>query len=218
MICVSVGKTTCPACLRLLRSVDCAEIRLDLSSLSGEEIRRIFSRPKTLIATCRPGRFSPDTRKARLAEAIRAGASYVDIDGRESPAFREFIRAEARRNGCRLILSYHDFRRTPPRSLMKRLIDRYFQAGADIVKIACRAQTPAECARLVSLYDRKDKKGKSLLAFAMGVEGSWTRIAAPLLGAPFTYAAAGKGRTTAPGQYDRHTVKAIERLIREGIS
>ncbi len=57
MICVSVGKTSFSACLRLLRTVDCAEIRLDLNSFSAVEIRKIFSRPKTLIAACRPDGF-----------------------------------------------------------------------------------------------------------------------------------------------------------------
>lgn len=213
MICVSVGKTSFSACLRLLRTVDCAEIRLDLNSFSAVEIRKIFSRPKTLIAACRPGRLSNPIRRERLAEAVSAGASYVDVDGRESPGFRDYIKAEARRAGCRLIFSYHDFRGTPSRSLMERVIDRYVRAGADVVKIACLARTPSDCARLVSLYDRKDEGGKSLLAFAMGPAGSWTRVAATLLGAPFTFAAAGKGRETAPGQLDRKSMKAVELLL-----
>jgi 3-dehydroquinate dehydratase len=48
----------------------------------------------------------------------------------------------------------------------------------------------------------------------MGKEAQITRIAAPLLGAPFTYAALESGRETAPGQLDKDTLAALLKLLK----
>ncbi len=48
----------------------------------------------------------------------------------------------------------------------------------------------------------------------MGKDGRITRIAAPLLGAPFTYASLDNTRETASGQLDSRTLKQIIDMIR----
>jgi len=77
--------------------------------------------------------------------------------------------------------------------------------GADCVKLAVTANSPADCARIMSLYEHHD----NLLAFAMGETGKITRIAAPFLGAEFTFVSVDEANKTAPGQLTAAQMKTI---------
>jgi len=216
MICTSIGKTSFRECLDLLEPIEFAEIRLDLVDFTLSEIGTIFSLPKTFIATCRPGRHTVEQRTTMLRAAIQAGSGYLDLDSEEPAAFREPLQEEAVRAGWRLILSYHNFERTPTRNALEKIVEQCFNEGADIAKIACQVQSASDSARILSLYDRSDGRRNALLAIGMGKKGSWTRIVAPFLGAPFTFAAVNDQLATAGGQFDRATLETIYRLIRKG--
>ena len=49
----------------------------------------------------------------------------------------------------------------------------------------------------------------------MGSKGRITRIAAPLLGSPFTFASISKGKETAEGQIEKDTLERIVRLLKD---
>jgi 3-dehydroquinate dehydratase-1 len=80
--------------------------------------------------------------------------------------------------------------------------------GADIVKIATTVQNKADAARILSLYEHY----QSLVALGMGDEGKITRIASPLLGAPFTFAAPNTSKT-ASGQMTDVEMSTIYKII-----
>jgi len=212
MICVSLGAGNFASLRRVLAKVPFAEIRLDRVTLTVDEVGRLFSLPRALVATCRPGRTSEKTREMLLREAIASGASYVDIELETSDGMRRRLIREARSRGCKVMISYHNFRQTPSESVLSRKVAACYGRGGDIAKIACRVRTDSDVRRLLSLYDLA-KGRRSLLALGMGKRGTITRIAAPILGAPFTYAAADGSAPTAPGQLDRKTMESIYRLI-----
>jgi 3-dehydroquinate dehydratase-1 len=205
MICVCIRETNLEDCSRALENESLAELRLDLMGLPLEETRQLFSLPLKLIATCRPGPYPQGERLQMLKEAVEAGASYVDIEVEAAGDFKRQIVACCRERGCKLIVSYHNYKFTPPFAELRHIVDTCFDSGADIAKIACTVKTGAECARLLALYDDP----RDLIALAMGEAGKISRIAAPLLGAPFTYAALCGGRQTADGQIDRDTLRRI---------
>ncbi len=197
MLCVSLAGRSAAAVARALRGRPFAEIRLDaIEDLTEAGIRTIFSGPGRRIATFRPGRVPEAERLRLLCAAVRAGAAYVDVEieklGEES---RKLIR-EAKRRRCRVIISYHDTEGTPSRAILERLRNKAFAAGADIAKIACRSRGRRDNARLLGLLDDP----RPTIVIGMGSKGAITRVAAPGLGAPFTYAAPAPGRQTAPGQ------------------
>ncbi len=196
MICVSLSLGDPDEVIRFLESVDFAEIRLDLMAVDAADVRRIFSCPSRLIATCRKGGRSEAEREALLEAAVQAGAAYVDLDLRTDTAMRGSILPLARRRGCKIILSFHDFERTPARADLIRTIDSGFRSGADIVKIACQVNAASENARLLGLLEDP----RPLVVVGMGELGRMTRVLAPLLGGRFTYAGAAAGQETAPGQ------------------
>ena len=205
MICVSIAESTYSACLKATEGIPMAEIRLDQMALTSGQIKELFNRPLDLIATFRPGEAQAAQRKESLLNAIQSGAAYVDIEFESDVEYRNDIIQEAVENNCRIIISYHNPESTPEKEDLLNIRERCFQLGADIPKIVCQVHSEADCARILSLYETN----KPVIAFGMGKLGRITRLAAPFLGAPFTYASLSSGKETAPGQIDYQTLQRL---------
>lgn len=205
MICISISEKDKARLIERLSGVDLAEVRLEALSPTVDDVKEIFSQPARLVATMRPGHHSDEERLMILAAAIDAGAAYVDIELESSTIVREGVLAAARKNGCEVIVSYHDFERTPDQERLRKIVDDCFAVGADIAKIACLTNSRADAARILGLLDGD----KPVIAIGMGKLGRITRVAAPLLGSPFTYASQGEGQGTAEGQIEARELRTI---------
>lgn len=211
MICVSLAEESVAGCLAALEELDFAEIRIDRMRLTRDGIRMLFSAPKTLIATCRPGSHVDKDRKKFLIRAIESGAAFVDVEVESEESYRKEVIAKARSCGRNVIVSFHDYVKTPERQVLERMVDSCFQAGADIAKIACMVHSRRDQARLLGLLDDRRK----IVVIGMGEKGKITRILAPLLGSPFTFASLSKGKETAAGQIDKKTLEELLRKLVE---
>jgi 3-dehydroquinate dehydratase-1 len=221
MICVSIGEGSVEACIRALGELDFAEVRLDrIGGIGAGGVRGIFSQAsmgKKLIATCRKaggngeGAISEGNRERLLVAAIEAGAAYVDLELEMGEGMRGRIMDAARKAGCEVIVSFHDFGGTPSAEELERIVDDCFAKGADIAKVACMVESDKDIARLLGLLG----SGKRLVVIGMGEKGEKTRVLAPLLGAEFTFASLGEGKETAPGQIGKGELEGIIRLMEE---
>ncbi len=209
MICVSIQNKNCEEIVSLLSRVEMAEIRLDRCLLSEEEIEEVFSGDTPTIATCRiGGAVTAETARRRLSAAIKAGASFVDVEIEAPKSLATTLRTLAREYGTRYIRSWHDFEGTPSVEALKAMVEKCLYHGAELVKIVTTAHSQADAVRVLSLYeetlwadaDRRPSRG-SLIAFAMGGEGRASRKDCLALGAPYTYAALTPEEATAPGQW-----------------
>jgi 3-dehydroquinate dehydratase I len=209
MICVSLANIGLNRCVELLSKLECAEIRLDLMELTVEEVKQVFASPCVLVATCRPGKYPWEERAHLLIQAIRSGARYVDIEYEADDKLLHLIREHADDKGVKLIISYHNFDETPSYEELEEIIRISRLKGADIVKIACHAKNGHDSAVILSLYH----KNKDIIAFCMGREGVITRVAAPLLGADFTFAAVDETFATAPGQLTFEKMEKIYHIM-----
>lgn len=212
MICVSVMDSDKARVIEALKGLELAEVRLEALSPTPQDVREIFSQPVRLIATMRPGRHSEEERLTILTNAIEAGAAYVDIELGSPTLLREGLAQAARRTGCEIIVSHHDFDSTPDRDELMEIVDRCFEEGADLAKIACVVKTPADAARLLGVLE----DARPIVAIGMGKMGAITRVAAPLLGSPFTYASPEGGPPTAEGQLGAGTLRRIMEEIEDG--
>lgn len=203
-LCVCLAEPTVAACQAALATLPggCAEIRLDAMSPAPAELRELFAGDHELCATCRSGPHDDVRRGQLLLAAVEAGAAYVDIE-LEAPFFlrRELLRA-SRAHGCQLIVSVHHLDRTPPPGELDAIVDRCFDVGADLAKIACWVHSDRDAARLLGLLD----DARPLIVVGLGPRGRLVRIAAPLLGSRLAYASAGPDRATGPGQLDAETL------------
>ena len=206
-ICLSIGHLGYSEILEQLEKAALAEIRIDLLSLRKNELTTIFSQHKNLIATYRTNDDFAQMEKV-LTLAMSIGCAYIDIDINTPEYYRKKLIETARGKGCKVILSYHNFTETPSTNDLEKVVNNLFELGANIAKVACKANTPSDCARIMGLYDN----AKNLVAFCMGEIGMITRLAAPILGAPFTYAAI-DSKETAPGQLNLRDTTSILKKI-----
>jgi len=205
MICVSIAETTLEKCLKALEGVDFAEVRLEKMKVDVQGVKALFSSHPRLIATCRPGDRSDEERKALLLAAVDAGAAYVDVEVESNDLFRRTVVDKAISKDCRIIVSYHDFEKTPRRAELEHIINWCFESGAHIAKIACMTHSREDSARLLGLL----QDDRSLIVIGMGDQGKITRIMALLLGSPFMYASSHEGKETASGQINAKAMKKV---------
>ena len=210
MICVALSDTDFNKCLDLVQKFELSEIRLDLTNFDNKQVRKIFSSGAKLIATCRPGNITEEERKELLKTAIMAGAAYVDIEFETNAAFKQDIITVALSKNCDIIVSYHNFANTPSREQLKFIVNQCFEMGAHVAKIACMVLKPEDNASLLSVYE----SGKRIVSVGMGEEGKISRIAAPFMGAEFTFASATDEFATAPGQISYTKLHTIIELLK----
>ena len=196
-------------CMQLASAFPLVEIRLDLIKTDPERIDLLAMQCRQWIATCRPGNLTERERTVLLAAAVRSGATYVDIEYEAEPAYRQPLIDLAEKCRCKVIISYHNFESTPGMDTLNRIIHRSTEMGADYVKLAVTPHSPADCALIMSLYGQHER----LIAFSMGEAGKITRIAAPFLGAEFTFASVDEEHLTAPGQLTALQMEEIYHLL-----
>lgn len=120
--------------------------------------------------------------------------SALDIEI-SSPVAAAVTRA-AHAAGKSVILSFHDFDKTPPIEQLRTTIARGHQLGADIVKIATRTETQPDLEILRTLLA---ERGTHLLCcVGMGTLGPASRTELPSFGSCLTYGHA--DGANAPGQ------------------
>ncbi|MDR0582559.1 MAG: type I 3-dehydroquinate dehydratase [Prevotellaceae bacterium] len=202
MICTCIAQCDFETCRQALAACEMAEIRLDTVSCSPAQIVQLFGRKNIpLIATFRSNGAGDAARFEALQTAINAGAAYVDIET-DAPYLTALMQ-EARKAKCKVILSYHDFERTPGNDELQCIVAQMRALQPDFMKIVTYAHAAADAERILSLY----KTEKNLLAFCMGKEGQSSRIKSRSLGAPFIYAAPDNGVATAAGQLTVSQIK-----------
>ncbi len=193
------------------------ELRLDWLRDDAEITRflarlRAAKKPRaTLIATCRRrpagGLYRGTVAKQllHLAEAIRAGCSWYDLDIETSsacpPELLQVMLGDAHR-----IASVHYFRRPP--SDYEGVISRLSNSEADLIKIAAQCDSYAQTAKLLSLAHSH----RNVIAIPMGDLSVPTRILALRGRNGFGYAPV--STCTAPGQTSLQTLKSLYRADR----
>ena len=215
MICTSLQHKTYKEILDILPGLEMAEIRLDLCTLTDDEIEDLFSQTDIpLVATCRgagiAGQAGNDDRQAweeaerRLNLAVQAGARFADLELDAPSDFSRRFQKLCRECGAELIRSWHNSEETPDEKVLLLTLARCFRYGADIAKIVTLCRSEEDASRLESLYsvvlEDVDSMQGRLIAFGMGDEGKSTRTECLRRGAPFTYAALSPEDAIVPGQ------------------
>ncbi len=209
-ICVSIGDLSYNEIAEQLKRIDFAEIRLDLLNITEQELKSIFESHSNLIATCRKTNLTDKKRIESLSNALRWGAAYVDIELELESKFRKPIVELAHQLNKKVIISYHNFKETPDKKELHKIIKHAIKNGGDYVKVACKVASSEDSARILGLY----ADFSNVIAIGMGSGGIITRVTAPLMGAPFTYASL-PGKETAPGQLDENQLSTIINLLEQ---
>lgn len=223
LVCLSVSAPDFSGMVRTLAPVrhlvDVVEIRLDAmpEPCPEEWMSRI---PLPVLVTNRPtwegGAFggSEQERIALLCRAIRAGASYVDLELACDASLRAELLGMAASCQTRVILSYHNFFNTPDSPELEVILRRMLAIpGIHGGKMVTMATTVADMLRLPGLQQIAMEAGFPLSAFAMGPIGKISRLATLYMGGYMTYVSPDKNNATAPGQLTVQELTELKRIL-----
>ncbi len=195
------------------QGADLIELRFDnLREKKGWE--KLIPTDVPTIFTNRPKREgggfrgTEEKRVDFILDAVINGVSCVDIEFSTPKKLRNLVISEAKRLGVSVIISYHDFSKTPAVDKLIDFAKKMASARYGLVKIVTFAKGSVDSHRILDfLAQAQNQVSVPVLAFAMGEVGRVTRIIAPLMGSPFTYANVGK--PTAPGQFEVAEAKKL---------
>lgn len=199
------------------QGADCLEIRADsLEEANGDSLRSLLLKIREetslpLILTCRMkeegGLFmGPEDERIQIIKDALPGADLVDIELRMDEDLRGQIVKEAKSHGKDVICSYHSFDKTPDQDTLGDVFDEEFKAGADIAKVAVKAESPGDVLILLDSAKKATAKG-NVSAISMGSDGRAGRLAAPFFGSVLNYGYV--TRKTAPGQLSVKDLRTI---------
>jgi len=185
MYCLSTGNSDYESLIEEIKLFDMAEIRMDLCNLNSDQIKKVFSIHKNLLATFRKNINNTEHQRfVSLKNAILSGAKWIDIDYRtETKQFIEKFITIAKDQKVNIIISYHDFEKTPSEEFIHKIYTKIKNLSPTLIKLVFYSNSDKDNEILLSLYS----KYKDILAFNMGDRGKRTRIECIRKGAPFTF-------------------------------
>jgi shikimate dehydrogenase/3-dehydroquinate dehydratase type I len=239
MICIPITARCKKDALRDIRR-SCAlaefiELRMDLIGAGAlaelMDTARSASGSVRIIVTCRKkeeaaqsgelpdndpaAAISPQQRIAMLEKAIGLGADYVDIELAAGSEVIEKLKSCCEKNGntTKIIISYHNVKRTPGPAGLRKIFQQIIAAKPDVVKIVTYARTPADNLKVLGLITYARKYSQKIIALCMGEEGKISRAVAPQLGNFLSFAALEPGAQSAPGQFTAAELNEITELL-----
>lgn len=185
------------------KGLDLAEVRIDLFSMFDRSHVKAklaaFSKLAT-IGTIRSqvegGKWTgTEAQRFDLFQLITNIVDSVDVELSSTGLLGDVagLCASAQKT---LIVSHHDFDKTPSLMELNDIVDRCKAARADVVKISTMITSEADIQTLAHLM--VSRKSENLVVIGMGSLGLISRLMFPALGSLMTYAYIGE--PTAPGQ------------------
>lgn len=185
--------------------VDLLEVRIDLINASFDKIMEYLHSVKDvtglpMIGTIRENERTVKNRVSMFGEIV----SVVDaIDVELGSPVSDTILSNAK--NATIIISEHDYQKTPSDDKLRDMITRACAQGADIVKLAVMSNSRGDVQRLLKVTQECTAP---IVSIGMGPIGTATRVFAPLYGSLFTFGFVGD--VVAPGQLP--ILKLIEEI------
>lgn len=236
LICVPLVGESLAAVSAELRSLggvapDLFELRMDAwdctASVAETMARlraiRAATADTALLLTCRhprEGGLRPVPESVRLevyGRAAREGLVALEDLELSSGETVAAVRSALAGTGTKLILSAHDFAKTPSREAMRAILDAELAAGADVVKLAVMPTREEDVLALLetALAFRRACPDTPQIAIAMGELGMPSRLAGGHFGSDLTFAAG--ANASAPGQMPLDVLRqSLEALYGKG--
>ncbi len=184
---------------------DLVEFRLD--RIREPKILEEIAKTKfcPVIATDRSSRGS-NPRLELLSHAAAAGFDLVDIE--LSAASSHPIVKEVKSRGSEVIVSFHDFSRTPSSEELRKVLQAEKKVGGDVCKVVTTALKPSDNLTILGFVEDESANTR-LVSFAMGLQGIPSRILSPWYGAEFTFASVSEESKTADGQLSIDALRMV---------
>ncbi|MDC4446396.1 type I 3-dehydroquinate dehydratase [Acinetobacter baumannii] len=206
---------------------DLAEFRIDLLSFAsdtkqvialGHELKKILGN-KPMIATIRTknegGQLEisdADYGKTYQAYLKNPFMDWLDVEMfRDQKVVSEIVQ-QAHQKKVLVVMSNHDFQKTPSQDEIEKRLLKQDQMGADVLKIAVMPKSKQDVFTLMNATLKVSQKTtKPLLTMSMGQLGTISRVATANMGGSYSFGMI--GQASAPGQIDVTKLKQILQTV-----
>jgi len=192
---------------------DAVEFRMDLADDPIEALES-YDGDLPILATNRAewegGEATDRGRLDALGEAAKLDAVEaidLELDSVRTDKGQQ-VAAAARNRGVSIVVSAHNFERTPSPADLRNVLEEATSFG-DVGKLAITAHSREDVLVLLAATQEFDAKGERVATMAMGEAGRHSRAVAPLYGSRIGYAPVDPEDATAPGQYDLATLREL---------
>lgn len=207
--------------------VDLAEFRIDLLSFAsdtkqvialGHELKKILGN-KPMIATIRTknegGQLEisdADYGKTYQAYLKNPFMDWLDVEMfRDQKVVSEIVQ-KAHQKKVLVVMSNHDFQKTPSQDEIEKRLLKQDQMGADVLKIAVMPKSKQDVFTLMNATLKVSQQTtKPLLTMSMGQLGTISRVATANMGGSYSFGMIGEA--SAPGQIDVTKLKQILKTV-----
>jgi len=207
MICIPIKKKTSASVVDNLEEAqkvgDIIEIWFDeINDLTDKKLKEIIKKNKLPLI------YKSSGEKIELV--LKGGIDFIDLDLETPSASIKLVKKIS--PTTKIILSHHDFKKTPSIEELKKIATRMRKKGADIAKIAATAQSLQDSLEMLQFVKEESEKSK-VIGLCMGEEGKITRTTGHLFGNYLMYAPLKRSDNTAPGQIEAEKLKEIRNTI-----
>ncbi|MDR0235140.1 type I 3-dehydroquinate dehydratase [Acinetobacter sp.] len=206
---------------------DLAEFRIDLLDFAsntqqvialGHQLKQILG-TKPMIATIRThnegGQLTitdVDYAKTYQAYLKQPFMDMLDVEMFRDPQAVSNIVKQAHAKKVLIVMSNHDFKKTPNEDEIIQRLLKQDELGADILKIAVMPQNKQDVFTLMNATLKVSQQSKKpLLTMSMGKLGTISRIATANMGGSFSFGMIGEA--SAPGQIDVTQLKQLLKTV-----
>jgi 3-dehydroquinate dehydratase I len=144
-----------------------------------------------------------------LYEAVAASGHVdaMDFEMGNEAAHVAHVRTLTRRHGLALVLSFHDFQRTPADADLRARFEQAARLEADVAKVAVMPQSVEDVHRLLGATLRASESlSIPVISMSMGGLGAVSRLCGGVFGSALTFAVG--AAASAPGQIPIEDVRA----------
>ncbi|WP_322453659.1 type I 3-dehydroquinate dehydratase [Acinetobacter baumannii] len=206
---------------------DLAEFRIDLLSFAsdtkqvialGHELKKILGN-KPMIATIRTknegGQLEisdADYGKTYQAYLKNPFMDWLDVEMfRDQKVVSEIVQ-KAHQKKVLVVMSNHDFQKTPSQDEIEKRLLKQDQMGADVLKIAVMPKSKQDVFTLMNATLKVSQQTtKPLLTMSIGQLGTISRVATANMGGSYSFGMI--GQASAPGQIDVTKLKQILQTV-----
>ncbi|EMH1636951.1 type I 3-dehydroquinate dehydratase [Acinetobacter baumannii] len=206
---------------------DLAEFRIDLLSFAsdtkqvialGHELKKILGN-KPMIATIRTKNegsqleiSDADYVKTYQAYLKNPFMDWLDVEMfRDQKVVSEIVQ-KAHQKKVLVVMSNHDFQKTPSQDEIEKRLLKQDQMGADVLKIAVMPKSKQDVFTLMNATLKVSQQTtKPLLTMSMGQLGTISRVATANMGGSYSFGMI--GQASAPGQIDVTKLKQILQTV-----
>ncbi|EPJ5703911.1 type I 3-dehydroquinate dehydratase [Acinetobacter baumannii] len=206
---------------------DLAEFRIDLLSFAsdtkqvialGHELKKILGN-KPMIATIRTKNegsqleiSDADYGKTYQAYLKNPFMDWLDVEMfRDQKVVSEIVQ-KAHQKKVLVVMSNHNFQKTPSQDEIEKRLLKQDQMGADVLKIAVMPKSKQDVFTLMNATLKVSQQTtKPLLTMSMGQLGTISRVATANMGGSYSFGMI--GQASAPGQIDVTKLKQILQTV-----